>query len=308
MQLPRNKFMSSLLKLLWCLLVMVGGFEGAKAQNAIPKAGKKQIALPENQPYRFSKEDFKFSDADINDKLVSVRIAMTPRMVYFHYQYFGDIDDYLIFADVQDYEFATLYLDSDKNGVVTPVDEVSNGDILSVNELDHLLLVPETGASGALLDDVWIYDPDDPIGHYEFNIEFNVSDGKDFSYYSGSMDNGLDGRFRFNIEPPVANIQNTGITFTTDLGAITGIEELLKGRFSYYPNPAQSTLNVNVQYGGQGTEQLLLSDLSGKIHIRRQLQPSVQAHRIDISNMAPGVYVLTYRTPQGSLHQKLVVR
>jgi len=88
----------------------------------------------------------------------------------------------------------------------------------------------------------------------------------------------------------------------------TGIEEVLKGRFSYYPNPAQGTLNVNVQYGGQGTEQLLLADLSGKVHIRRQLQPSVQAYRIDISNMTPGVYVLTYRTPEGSLHQKLVVR
>ena len=246
----------------------------------------KTIATLVNDTYQFTEDYFAFNPANPNDELVAIRINRTPSLAAE-----GNPNENLP-PRVLRSEIADLFVDYNSDGIAQQNELLTLGSSFPYDSINYLKLKLKEDTDVLPLNP--ILDPGNPYHNANvfYFFSFSVYDGNHFSFFPISYTDGIGTIIKFN----ESNL------------SITGIEEVLKGRFSYYPNPAQSTLNVNVQYGGQGTEQLLLSDLSGKIHIRRQLQPSVQAHRIDISNMAPGVYVLTYRTPEGSLHQKLVVR
>jgi hypothetical protein len=71
-----------------------------------------------------------------------------------------------------------------------------------------------------------------------------------------------------------------------------------------YPNPTNSVLNISLPPNA-ATGQIILYDISGREIISERAGNNT-LQTLDISDLAPGVYLLTYETTSGKFSQKIV--
>ena len=83
---------------------------------------------------------------------------------------------------------------------------------------------------------------------------------------------------------------------------IPDLQQSLAQQVSVYPNPASD--HINIQCGSLNVEQVYLSDYSGRI-IRNF--PS-QNRMLDITGIAPGMYLLKVVTDKGSVPKKILIQ
>jgi hypothetical protein len=74
------------------------------------------------------------------------------------------------------------------------------------------------------------------------------------------------------------------------------------------PNPSQHTLHLTREAGATGAASLTLQDLQGRTVLATTLPASQLARDLDLTAVAPGVYVLRIKLPQGSFSQKITVQ
>jgi hypothetical protein len=85
---------------------------------------------------------------------------------------------------------------------------------------------------------------------------------------------------------------------------VTGMQESAKNTFRMLPNPAQNSLTF-VKVGASNAH-IEIVDLSGKVVLREMLNSTAQS--VDISNLAAGVYSVTYLQDAVYAVQKLLVQ
>ncbi|NJM15161.1 MAG: T9SS type A sorting domain-containing protein [Bacteroidales bacterium] len=80
--------------------------------------------------------------------------------------------------------------------------------------------------------------------------------------------------------------------------------------FSFYPNPASSTVNLNLKNNFAGWVNVSFYDMYGKLCDSRQLNKSQPnfTHQIDISALKTGLYVVKLTMGNQGVMQKLMVR
>lgn len=107
---------------------------------------------------------------------------------------------------------------------------------------------------------------------------------------------------------PTQNGQYTARYSSTCLSAnsnaiiVTGVsvEEQLLAGLKWYPNPVHEQLNLTAEHPGV----LHLQNLHGQLVMQKTIEAGV--HRIDLSNLSPGVYLLGWETSAGIVYERLV--
>jgi hypothetical protein len=90
-------------------------------------------------------------------------------------------------------------------------------------------------------------------------------------------------------------------SYSADCQAFLGIEEeLLNSSVNLYPNPAKNT--VTIDGNEQLVKQVVIYSVSGKI-VKRVLSDFQQ---IDLSGIAPGVYIFRITLEQGELFKRCI--
>lgn len=74
-----------------------------------------------------------------------------------------------------------------------------------------------------------------------------------------------------------------------------------------YPNPASDYLSIGLGEGIQ-VEALILSNLSGKVMIKESKEGRSSIDRIDVSNLSPGLYLLSITTNRGVVMSKVIIQ
>lgn len=91
-------------------------------------------------------------------------------------------------------------------------------------------------------------------------------------------------------------------TFTGDCTPILGVEDNLADLINIYPNPATTTLNIDIPSNIEVLD-VALYDILGK-----NTGAVLVNGTIDVSNLSRGVYILNVKTDQGTLTQKVIKR
>jgi hypothetical protein len=86
-------------------------------------------------------------------------------------------------------------------------------------------------------------------------------------------------------------------------GVINSIKAVQQGALQIYPNPADNILNLNLPAAESG--QINLYDITGKAVMSYQ-QTEITNQRIDLSNLASGIYMLEYRNATTCLVAKVI--
>ena len=73
-----------------------------------------------------------------------------------------------------------------------------------------------------------------------------------------------------------------------------GIPDMRKesGSLVIYPNPAVDHLYVNFGSQNENEGQLIIMDLSGKVVFTMDVQPGYTIHKLDVSNLSQGMYMI----------------
>jgi hypothetical protein len=97
-------------------------------------------------------------------------------------------------------------------------------------------------------------------------------------------------------------------TITIVVDPCDGIEQVLSQRYlSIYPNPASDQLFITFDYPGDYL--VTITGSQGQQLLKQALsQQSIEPQQIDISQIAPGIYVVYIATKDGTIVRKLVVR
>ncbi len=126
----------------------------------------------------------------------------------------------------------------------------------------------------------------------EFDLnELGAVDSLSFSFSSTDV-----GQFGMNT-PAYFCLGKVGFSSTESVN-----DMVAENHFNVYPNPANDYITLNED----NIEQLVITDLTGKTV---QVIPTVsRQERIDISNLAQGVYMVSYKANGQSINGKLIKR
>ena len=142
-----------------------------------------------------------------------------------------------------------------------------------------------------------------------FALQRSTDGGASYTVIDGLLSNGQ-GTYGYLDASPVAGADRYRLQITDLNGDITysnvitimygnNTTSLVKTGLIVYPNPATSTLNLNIAPGFNSNEYTLTSSLSYNIQITnilgsvvRQTTTNVQAWQTDVSNLMPGTYTV----------------
>jgi hypothetical protein len=88
---------------------------------------------------------------------------------------------------------------------------------------------------------------------------------------------------------------------------VTGVEPAFGSRVSFYPNPANHSLNVVLPEPSQGTIAVRVIDAFGREVVTTAFGKGDQGGVINTGTLAAGVYVVQLQTAKGTLRRKVIV-
>ena len=96
------------------------------------------------------------------------------------------------------------------------------------------------------------------------------------------------------------NAENSGHVRVYDLSAVLSTKSFEKDYFSYYPNPVNDILNINLNKG------LELKQIN-IYNLQSQYLYSVKTSKIDVSNLSSGMYFIEVETNHGTSTKKIII-
>lgn len=92
------------------------------------------------------------------------------------------------------------------------------------------------------------------------------------------------------------------------LGDATALENDLSQNLIIYPNPAENEINVSLSTNLKGKFQWVIKDMTGKIiiEITSEKNDYLLSEKINIANLASGMYFLEWKNSQGQARKKLI--
>jgi subtilisin-like proprotein convertase family protein len=193
----------------------------------------------------------------------------------------------------------TLYVPpSDFNYITETELEIEDNDSDNLYVLEYTIVTPPTEGT--------LYYIDEPLsagdvfrqtGINAYNVTYVHNGGDEiydhFTFIARDGEGGLIPSQRFNIK--------------IDENATVGTEAVLQDvQVNVYPNPAKTTLYVNIDDSIQGDIQLGLFNVQGQLLLQTEKSAGNQFD-LDVQAVPSGMYFLTIRTEQGSLTKKIVV-
>lgn len=151
---------------------------------------------------------------------------------------------------------------------------------------------------------------------FPYPLPYTTSSGSTGSYCFTDLDNGT---YTFQVEvpegweagssfSPIYNVTipvlNYGNTYKTGLRPALSTADIEKSGFLVYPNPATTTVDI-IAENYSGTT-LTLFDMSGKQLHTQTLSGNIT--RMDVGNLASGVYLLKLISLEKSYTQKLIIK
>jgi hypothetical protein len=89
-------------------------------------------------------------------------------------------------------------------------------------------------------------------------------------------------------------------TDSIEVNVILGIQEanIFFGTLNIFPNPVEDVMNIRLESKMPAKTDMILSDMTGKVLIRKEIElnPGQNSETIDVSNLASGVYLLTFKS------------
>ena len=105
----------------------------------------------------------------------------------------------------------------------------------------------------------------------------------------------------------ITDANNCSKCDTINIGIFIGIDPITANSdINLYPNPAHSSVSVEMKKAVAGTVSFIITDLRGQLILNEE-KKNISKHTIDVSSFAKGVYVLQVRTNEGSSTYKLVI-
>jgi uncharacterized repeat protein (TIGR01451 family) len=96
-------------------------------------------------------------------------------------------------------------------------------------------------------------------------------------------------------------------TFNTEFVATLGIDNFESSNLIVFPNPANDSVQINLQNTSETIDAILINDILGK-NIRSITNVSSNQNTIDVSNLSQGIYFVTITTENNlKLVKKLVI-
>jgi len=87
----------------------------------------------------------------------------------------------------------------------------------------------------------------------------------------------------------------------------TSVHQILQNNFEIFPNPTSDVLNLQMTDGIRNIESVTISDLTGKQLLVQPINSRLNTHQqIDVSNLAPGVYIVKIKNSNHVFQSKLV--
>ncbi|MAT53216.1 MAG: hypothetical protein CMN32_01965 [Saprospirales bacterium] len=85
------------------------------------------------------------------------------------------------------------------------------------------------------------------------------------------------------------------------------IEDFSENTLKLFPNPASSEVSIGYKLSTGTAAKLLVTDLTGKVHLIRKVEDPSGIYKLDISSLRPGYYFVQMKNDTESLTQKLVI-
>jgi ELWxxDGT repeat protein len=149
---------------------------------------------------------------------------------------------------------------------------------------------------------------------FTYPLPYNVSTGNTGIYCFTGLPDGIynfvintpqgfeisnSGSSAFSVAVPSGN---QGNTYRFGLKAVLSSEQFIKPKFSVYPNPAKTTIDITAEDYRGGS--MALFDISGK---KLHEQTVLTNMKIDVSNFAAGIYIIKLVSGDKSDMQKLII-
>jgi hypothetical protein len=94
---------------------------------------------------------------------------------------------------------------------------------------------------------------------------------------------------------------------TIDVGIYLGIEQIAAiGDVNLYPNPAHSSVNVEMKKQIPGTVLFTITNMQGQL-VLNETANNVTKHTLNVANFARGIYYLQVRTEEGISSYRLII-
>jgi hypothetical protein len=87
------------------------------------------------------------------------------------------------------------------------------------------------------------------------------------------------------------------------IATIVGVEDRLLVELNFYPNPASTSLTIEPTTNEP--QQFRITNASGQLVLSQNIQGRTA---VDVSHLPEGLYIAELETPQGIVHQKLVLQ
>ena len=77
-----------------------------------------------------------------------------------------------------------------------------------------------------------------------------------------------------------------------------------------FPNPATDEINISYAAKNSGESQIVLTDLVGRELLLQNFvsSPGEMQFRMDVSGIAPGIYLLQIKTEEGLISRKIEIQ
>ncbi|HEX8546182.1 MAG TPA: T9SS type A sorting domain-containing protein, partial [Cytophagaceae bacterium] len=86
---------------------------------------------------------------------------------------------------------------------------------------------------------------------------------------------------------------STYIEFTVNVKQVNALVQSERSFINVYPNPSNS--QITVSSSGVNMAELTISDLSGRLLLQKDFDTEIGSSQLDVSNLTPGIYILTAR-------------
>lgn len=149
----------------------------------------------------------------------------------------------------------------------------------AVEGADYVVI--ERSLDGTLFEEVKkIDEPGTNLNGSDFEEEDVVNEGQDEVYY------------RIKIVKPDGSVQYTEVL-------VVKIEDLVKGLYEVYPNPATKEIRLRAFGADKGLHIVTLYDLQGREVHRMEVQDFRNAQRLDVQRLTKGLYIVEILRPGG---------